>query len=102
MNNDQLRNEWKQRLEDLSSSGLPMTQWAKEKGYKLHQVQYWKRKLNSSIPSKFLPINLNSEVNDSSSNESINIKIGKFELNVHFGFDSSTLKTVLSVLNELC
>jgi hypothetical protein len=102
MNNEKLKNEWKLRLEDLNHSGLSMTEWAKEKGYKLHQVQYWKKKFNSSVSTKFLPVNFNSEVSDFNHSESINIKIGKFELNVHSGFDYSTLKSVLGVLNELC
>jgi hypothetical protein len=102
MNNEKLKNEWKLRLEDLNQSGLSMAKWAKEKGYKLHQVQYWKRKFNSSKTSNFLPVKFSHEINESSSSESINIKIGKFELNVHSGFDSSTLKSVLGVLNELC
>ena len=55
-NKQEERQLWKKRIEELNSSGLSVTQYAKIHGHSIHQIYYWKTKLtrrrHQSLPLK--------------------------------------------------
>lgn len=58
-NTQEERQLWKKRIEDLNTSGLSVTQFAKVHGFSIHQIYYWKTKLtrrrHQSLPLKAEP-----------------------------------------------
>jgi len=41
----QLRQEWEGNLADFEQSGLSQSAWCRQRGYPLHQLQYWRKKV---------------------------------------------------------
>ena len=71
MENAELLNEWRERIEDYRTGGLTMIQWCEKTGYSIGQLKYWIGKCNRLVRKSQAGGFARVEVVDSNSTEPI-------------------------------
>ena len=92
---------WRERLADLSASGLTQKQWCEQKGVPVHQLAYWKQRLSSAEPARasrggvdWCPVQMIA----SDVTNSLEVRVGVAHIQVRAGFDPQLLAGVVRVL----
>ncbi|MBE0339745.1 IS66 family insertion sequence element accessory protein TnpB [Paenibacillus sp. 28ISP30-2] len=96
------QHQWTERIRDYRASGLTMSAWCEAQGVTLHQLKYWLRKMDSSIPSTSTPHFIPVTVSSPSSSPSLTLRIGLASLDVQEGFSPELLRQVVQALETLC
>jgi hypothetical protein len=100
-----LRAEWQTRLTDYYHSGLSATAWCAAHDVKLHQLQYWTRRL--ALPEAGAPADLQwapmTVVGEApSADDGLQLRVGPATLTVRPGFDPALLVAVVRALGPVC
>lgn len=100
---EQLRHEWQDKIAQYEASGKKQSVWCRENGIDARNLSRWYNKLkkqDSSTPTiqSWVPV----EIGEESRNSSINLKIGKVNIEVKEGFHPSLLMKVVKVLGDVC
>ena len=97
---------WWKHVEAYKASGLTRKEYCRENRLNIHQLDYWRKKLNrapKAPPTKnengFVQVQVDDEKQPGSS---INLRIGQIVVEVDAGFDPAHLKNVLRVLGATC
>lgn len=106
-NKEQVRLDWKQKVNDFRTSGLSMKKWSVQEGVKVYQLQYWCSKYpiveTDSLPKEgWATVNLNNDKHTIIKSSNLKISIGKCNIEINPGFDSDLLLEVIKVLSEAC
>lgn len=100
MNRVQRREEWRERVEAFKASGQSMTEFCRSNGLNPRQMYYWCRQMSPVSGSvQWFPVNVR---NESVSEDSLFIRIGKASVEVKPGFNPVLFATVIRKLQELC
>jgi len=103
MSREELREEWRGRLELFASSGLSQRQWCADNGVPLHRLTYWRGQLlGKATPPKqipgWCPVNILSSPSNGGSG--ITIRVGAATIEVVSGFDGGLLRAVVGALGD--
>lgn len=106
MNPDNLDDLWRQRLADLSQSGLSVRQWCEHNGVSKSTYGYWRRKLaeaNSTQSEGRGWITVAHDRSAPTASRGLTVRIAGAAIDVETGFDPSLLRAVVLALgNERC
>lgn len=103
MTKEQLRQEWQAKTAEYEASGKRQSVWCRENGIKLRNFNRWYNKLkrqSASTPAVqgWVPVKITNE----SVNPSLNLRIGKVNIEIKEGFQPSLLAEVVKALGEIC
>lgn len=103
MTKDNLRKEWKSRIDAFAKSGQSQAAWCREHKLNLRQFRYWHKKFRTpdSTPMKWLSIKVD-EPEETKLDGTLQIRIGQAAIEVKRGFDRELLLEAAKVLIELC
>ena len=101
------RDEWFERLADLSSSGLSQKEWCAQNGVPLHQLGYWRRRLQQEGTSEsdtggageWFGLRLFPEEKVEFSG--LRVEVGPACVTIQTGFDVALLRAVVQALAGL-
>jgi hypothetical protein len=104
MTREELREEWRGRLDHFVESGLSQRQWCAENGVPLHRLAYWRGQLRQQgttnpkhIPG-WCPIDVVS--GQCNSDSGVTIRVGAAAIGVRSGFDAGVLRAVVHALGD--
>jgi len=99
------RHYWEVRVREWEQSGLPQTVYCRQKGLKIRNFGYWKRRLSEpSSDVSFVSLQVQSNIFQSShpSAASLKVVLGRGQkIEVDEGFDPVTLKRLIYTLEGL-
>lgn len=103
MNPDPLDDLWRQRLADLSQSGLSVRQWCEQKGVTKSTYGYWRRKLALADAAEtggtdWLCVTSDPPVPTVS--KGLTVEIAGASIPVQNGFDPALLRAIVVALGE--
>ena len=102
---EELRKEWKTRVNDFMASGQTTNEWCTEHGIKPSQLRYWLRKYKNNEKADtphWLPVELDSHTCSSVQNIPLLVKVGQATIEVKPGYDRELLKDLVRTLLPLC
>ena len=93
------RTKWKKLVEAFLQSQKSYKVFCQEHNIKLHQLQYWMRKLKPKViePTQFTQIELKQE----KSSPTIKLWIRKVAIEIPMDFDEVSLRRVIQVVDSL-
>ena len=93
------RTKWKKLVEAFLQSQKSYKAFCQEHNIKLHQLQYWMRKLKPKViePTQFTQIELKQE----KSSPTIKLWIRKVAIEIPMDFDEVSLRRVIQVVDSL-
>lgn len=100
-----LRAEWQTRIADYQRSGLSAAAWCATHDVKLHQLQYWTRRLAHPVAGapadpQWAPMTVVG--GDALPEEALALQVGPAVVTVRPGFDPALLVAVVRALAPLC
>lgn len=106
MINNDLQNEWEQRILDYHHSGLSIVAWCREHSLPVSRFYYWRRRLNlkpktNNAAVKWLPLDVKTSIGDPKSVIIHVGDVGQISVEVQDGFDHELLGQVVKVLKTL-
>ncbi|WP_397386675.1 IS66 family insertion sequence element accessory protein TnpA [Paenibacillus sp. MMS20-IR301] len=99
---EQRQYEWTERIRDYRASGRTMAAWWEAQGGTLHQLKYWLRKIDSSVPSTSTPHFIPVTVSPPPRAPSLTLRFGPATLDVREGFSPELLRQVVQALEPIC
>ena len=92
------QSDWQDVLACQVSSGMPATVYCREHGISIWQFRYWKKRLSSSSEGRsgFSRVHVATPAPP----VQLWIEVGSWRVGVGAGFEESTLRRVLSVLDK--
>ena len=97
----QLNELWKERVEDFRISGLSGRQWCAQRGLKVNQLHYWKRKLEltDATASETTWVALDATSSPiHQTEETLRVHVGPATITVRPGFNPEFLQRVVQAL----
>lgn len=94
---------WRQHIQAWQSSGLTQSAYCRQNYLKVHQLIYWKKKIDepsTSVSFVQVPINHNLPVMAPPSKVSVFTNNG-FRIDVASGFDPAMLKQLIETVQQL-
>ena len=93
------------QINSFKESGMSLPAWCKENQIKANTLRYWLKKIKEEEITKlnevnWVPITFNNPTDYKGS--PIVVRIGAFSVEIHPGFDHSTLKDVFAAIHGLC
>ena len=88
---------WRQQIELYESSGQTREAYSAEHGIKVHNLDYWRRKLSQRVvvpasDKNWIPLRIVEE------ESTLDLNVGKVRITVRPGFDRELLSEILRVL----
>ncbi|MGG5252531.1 IS66 family insertion sequence element accessory protein TnpA [Neobacillus sp. SM06] len=105
MDKSELRHEWEQRIASYRASGLTQAKWCEINDLKVHQLKYWLKRIEGSNAKPNPSTKWTSVVIEDpsiSQEDSLQVKIGEFSIEVKQGFNPSLFADVVRTLKTLC
>jgi hypothetical protein len=98
---------WQQHVEAFKTSGLTREAYSKKNGFRVYQLDYWRRKLsrNEKTPesiatNQWVAVKISDEPTQKDSH--IDLWIGAVRIEVRKGFDSKLLTEVIRTVGAAC
>lgn len=103
MTKEELRQEWQTKIAEYEASGKRQSVWCRENGINLRNFNRWYNKLkrqstSTSAVQGWVPV----KITNGTDNPSLNLRIGKVNIEVKERFRPSLLAEVVKVLGEIC
>jgi hypothetical protein len=105
MDKNELRKQWKDRIESYRSSGLTMSAWCSANGFTLDQLKYWlykgKKKETPATAPQSTPAFVSVAVTSAAEQRSsvLWIEVGSARIEVQHGFQPELLREVVAALS---
>jgi hypothetical protein len=101
----QLKELWRERLEDFQTSGLSPRDWCAQEGLKTHRLHYWHRKLTpvgSADPRGSAVTWVTADALSAAAPmaDALQVAVGPVTITVRPGFDPALLQRVVQALGS--
>ncbi len=99
--------QWNQLAQAFNGSGLSRRRYCELKQIKIHQLDYWRKKLRRQSvlphpsPKQWIPLELCDE-RTSERTSGICLRIGRLTIEVKRGFDQELLAEVIRIVDPSC
>ena len=114
MSKEAVQEQWRKRLAQFSASGLTQTQWCREHGLPVHQLTYWRSRLEARAGAapklngnghgtswygvRLVDAAADSAAAQSSQRATLTVRAGGASIEVGRGFDAVLLRAVVQAL----
>ena len=98
MNRSELAEQWREQIEDFTTSGMTAQEWSNYNRVPLNQLQYWKRRLKELDKPQSNATTWTALEIAQPSPSSITLRIGGASIDLNSGFDQSLLREVVCAL----
>jgi len=105
MSNNDLRNQWEQRLAEYEGSGKTIKAWCQDQVIRENQFYYWRKRLQEDQekiePIKWLSLGLDNNKPVNLAPDTIAVHIGQVTVEVKKGFDQQLLREIVQSLQTI-
>lgn len=109
MSRNDKRKEWGKRIANFKNSGLSGAHWCRMNDISYHTFNYWHKKIQRDDYHKHLNKTSKSEwlliedaTTSTTSQDSLELSVGKVTIMVKPGYNTVLLQQVISVLQSVC
>jgi len=103
----QLRQEWENRIAQYQSSGQSVREWCAANGVKPGRLWYWLRRTKTgrteTESATWLPVEVvRPPLREQQASAGLLVRVGKASIEVRPGFDCDLFSAVVRVLSTVC
>ena len=98
MTRSELAEQWREQIEDFSTSGMTAQEWSNFNAVPLNQLQYWKRRLKELDKSEATSTTWTALEIEQPVASYITLRIGSASIDLNSGFDPCLLREVVRAL----